>query len=387
MLEIVLLLLPIAALSGWYFGVGQKKETQVNKNIQSELHEDYYLGLNYLINEEPDKAVDVFIRMLEVNSDTVETHLALGNLFRKRGEVDRAIRVHQNIIARPKLARSQRIQALSELAQDYLCAGFLDRAERILLELIEISEENTTSYNYLLNIYEQQKKWDRAIEISKKLQTISDFWLWTPIAYYYCELAEQQLENGDRDEVYRYLRKALSSDKNCVRASMILGKLEADKGEYRSAIRMYKKVKDQDSLFFSEVISQIEYCYSQLNAEKEFKQYITDSLTEMPHIPLMLKLTAYIKKYDDTTSAINFMENRLNRKFSIRGLASLLELYAEKTGAESDSKLLQIKKLIVEFLQNKPIYRCVNCGFSGRQLYWQCPSCKKWGNVKPANDL
>lgn len=390
MWQIVLLLLPIAALSGWYFGYGQKREAKITKqnNPPNEIHEDYFLGLNYLINEEPDKAVDVFIRMLEVNSDTVETHLALGNLFRKRGEVDRAIRVHQNIIARPKLVKSQRILALSELAQDYLYAGFLDRAERILLELIEISEETLTSYRYLLNIYEQQKKWDLAIDISKKLQSISDIKMWTPIAYYYCELAEYALEDGNStEEVYKYLKKALNSDKNCVRANIILGKLETDNQEYKAAIRAYKKVKEQDPAYFPEVINQLESCYRKLHLEKEYKQFIRDSLADVSQAALILKLANYIKQSEGNDEAIEFIISQLNRKFSMHSLASLLELYSTKTENISVNKLSQIKKIIDKFLETKPLYRCVNCGFSGRQLYWQCPSCKKWGTVKPGSDL
>ena len=133
MLQLLLLLLPIAAVSGWFLGYRRKKYIE-DENESAFISPDYFLSLNYLINEQPDKAVDVFIRMLEVNTDTVETHLALGNLFRRRGEVDRAIRIHQNLIARPQLAKAQRMQALFELAQDYLRVGVLDRAEKLFLE-------------------------------------------------------------------------------------------------------------------------------------------------------------------------------------------------------------------------------------------------------------
>jgi lipopolysaccharide biosynthesis regulator YciM len=389
MLQLFLLLLPIAALAGWYYGYSQKREVQEKNegNNVSPLHEDYFLGLNYLINEEPDKAVDVFIRMLEVNSDTVETHLALGNLFRKRGEVDRAIRVHQNIIARPKLAKSQRILALSELSQDYFTAGFLDRAERTLLELIENSEETLSSYNYLLKIYEQQKNWRQAIDIAKKLHAISDFKMWTPIAYYYCELAEHALAEGNRTEMYQNLKKAIHYDKNCVRANMILGKLAKDKEDFKEALHSYKKVKEQKPQFLSEVIDDIEYCYHKLNQEKEFKQYLESCLVATPQTPLILKLSEYIKKYEGQDSAIEFLTRQFNKRFSFRGLCDLLQLYSENAENDASDKLLQVEKFIANFLANKPLYRCSNCGFSGRQLYWQCPGCKKWATVMPNNDL
>ena len=150
MLEVLFLLLPIVAVACWYVGYKHKAGLTVNN---AGLPSDYFVGLRYLINEQPDKAVDVFVKMLEVNSDTVETHLALGGLFRRRGEVNRAIRIHQNLIARPQLGKNQRIQALSELAQDYMRAGVLDRAENLFLELIKLGSETAASYKYLLDIY------------------------------------------------------------------------------------------------------------------------------------------------------------------------------------------------------------------------------------------
>ena len=155
-------LLPVAAASGWYWGHSKQKRSRASKNSQF-MPRDYFVGLNYLINEQPDKAVDVFIKMLDVNSDTFETHLALGSLFRRRGEADRAVRIHQNLLARPELNREQRIQALSELGQDYLRAGLLDRAEGLFLQLLEMDASSKDSLCYLLNIYQQQKDWSRQL--------------------------------------------------------------------------------------------------------------------------------------------------------------------------------------------------------------------------------
>ncbi len=201
MLDLLLLLLPIAAVSGWYGGYKHKSSAAQKPNF---LPRDYFIGLKYLIDEQPDKAVDIFIKMLEVNSDTVETHLALGGLFRRRGEVNRAIRIHQNLIARPQLVKGQRVQALSELAQDYMRAGVLDRAENLFLELLELDKGNEANFRYLLHIYEQQKDWEQAITIARKLHNMQP-----AIAHYYCEL-------GDH-------KKALLMDKNCVRATLLQG--------------------------------------------------------------------------------------------------------------------------------------------------------------------
>lgn len=390
MLRLFLVLLPLVAACAWYFGFNYKRSEDASpEDSESIIPEDYYLGINFLINEEPDKAVDVFIRMLEVNSDTVETHMALGNLFRKKGEVDRAIRVHQNIIARPKLAKGQRTQALSELAQDYLCAGFLDRSERIFLELIDLNDKTITNFTHLLNIYEQQKNWHQAIEIAKKLEVATKDKLWTPISYYYCELADASWHHGQIEQTYKYLKQALICDKNCVRASIMLGKLEAEKEDYKSAIRTFKKVKEQDPIYLSEVIKPLGECYQKINSEKEFIQYLKDCLVGLPQIPLILTLLQHIKKEEGVASALEFMQTQLAKRVFLRGLPPLIDLYLTETSdkPELQTPFLQLQKNIEKILENKPIYRCVNCGFSGKQLYWQCPGCRKWAVVKPINDI
>lgn len=160
MLELFFLLLPVAAFSGWY--LGRRSQTDPQSTSGGFLSSVYYMGLNYLLNDEPDKAVDAFIKMLEGSPDSVETTLTLGSFFRRRGEVDRAILIHQNLIARPDLSRKQRNQALSELAQDYMRAGMYDRAESLLLEIIQfVDDQLETSLLHLMDIYEREKEWKR----------------------------------------------------------------------------------------------------------------------------------------------------------------------------------------------------------------------------------
>lgn len=380
----LLLLLPIAAVSGWLSGYAHRKHLHANRDAL--IPHDYFVGLNYLINEQPDKAVDVFIKMLEVNSDTVETHLALGNLFRRRGEVDRAIRVHQNLIARPQLEKQQRVQALSELAQDYLRAGVLDRAERLFLELISMGEDKQVSYVNLLNIYQQQKDWNQAIIIAKKLEA-NLVTMPTAIAYYYCELAEQARIGNAITKANEYLKEAVNKDKNCVRASMIAGRIALDAKDYKSAIRYYKRVREQDPDFISEVVVPLAEAYNQLNLEADFIQYIQDCLVEYPRISLVLALAEYVKKWHGDVAAIDFIIDKIHACLSLRGVERLVALYLNTTDANTRNKLLLLHEFITKLLVNKPIYRCVHCGFAGKQLYWMCPSCKRWGCVKPIHGL
>ena len=222
-LEILFLLLPVAALSGWLVGRGG-----VSGHRREEgglFSPDYFKGLNYLLNEQPDKAVEVFVQMLEVDSETVETHFALGNLFRRRGEVDRAIRIHQNLIARPTLNRTQRNQALFELARDYMAAGLLDRAEALFEELIDDREYSEQVGCQLLEIYQQEKEWDQAIEVARRLQGtgIDGAPL---ISHFYCELAERAMRRNDYAEAGKLLKRALSEDRANVRVSLLEGRME-----------------------------------------------------------------------------------------------------------------------------------------------------------------
>jgi lipopolysaccharide biosynthesis regulator YciM len=370
MLYLALLLLPIAAVSGWY--AGYKYRSNAPRASKS-LPRDYFTGLRYLIDEQPDKAVDIFIKMLEVNSDTVETHLALGSLFRRRGEVNRAIRIHQNLIARPQLAKNQRIQALSELAQDYMRAGVLDRAENLLLELVAMGKNTETYYQYLLNIYEQQKDWDKAIAIAEKLEKTRGIKMQAAIAHYYCELNNP--------------RKALFIDKNCVRASLLQGELYIRENNIKNAIRAYKRVTDQDADYISEIIQPLAHCYEQLGNEAELINYLRYCLAKFPRISVILALAGYLKKHHGDFVAIEFITEQISHYPSLRGLECLTQLYIDNSESNTKRKFVLLQELITKLLAEKPVYQCIHCGFASKSLYWHCPGCKRWNSVKPIHGL
>lgn len=387
MLHLLLwLLLPIALVSGWYLGVRHnhaKKETDGADKIYGA----YCVGLNYLLNEQPDKAIDLFLKLLEVNSDTVETHLALGNLFRRQGEVDRAIRIHQNLIARPQLEKSQRTQASFELAQDYLRVGFLDRAERLFLELAEIGSETEEACKNLLHIYEQQKEWQQAISIAQRIENHSKASMAAQTAQYYCELAELAGANGLSEQAGNYVEKALSCDKNCVRAHLILGRLEMEAARYKSAIDAYKKVKEIDPNFISEIINPLANCYEQLQSDSGYFKYLNECLDEYPRISVILGISEYLRKTSNDMAAITFITEQIGHFPSLRGLSRIVELYINNVDPATRNKLILLQSIIEKLLKNKPVYRCVYCGFSGKNLYWQCPGCSRWSCVKPIHGL
>ncbi len=243
MLEVLFALLPVAAASGWYAAYYTISHAASHK--KNDFNRKYLLGLNYLLNEQADKAVDTFIKILEVDTETVETHLALGVLFRRRGEIDRAIRLHQNLIARPQLPKAQRIQALLALGQDYYYGGLLDRAERLFFEIA--NEDNEAEYakvalRYLLEIYQQQKRWDVAIKKAKKISKWESY-IVKNIAHYYCELALKELKNKtSTKEVITLLNHALKYDAKCVRANLIKGEIAVKSEKWEDAIQLYQTI-------------------------------------------------------------------------------------------------------------------------------------------------
>lgn len=379
--SLLLLLLPVAAASGW---IAARRVPIVDSPVEKNRFVQHYLdGLNYLLNEQPDKAVDTFIKMLEVDNETVETHLALGALFRRRGEVDRAIRIHQNLIARPQLPKKHRMGALLALAQDYLKAGVLDRAERLFLEVIEAdSDDKILALSQLLDIYQQQKRWESAIFIANKLLTYGES-MQNNIAHYYCELALEAHQFKNEEQREEYLKHAMQSDAHCARASLLLGALALEKNNFDQALQAYLKIKDQDPDFLGEAIPQLTLCFEQVENAGEMIDYLKTTLQEHPRVFILLALVDQLRVKNGIAAAIEYLSSYLRQRPSIRGLYRLTAFYLETMDATDKERLLVLQDSIARFLKGKPSYHCGQCGFASKVLHWHCPGCKDWGSVKP----
>lgn len=386
MIDLWPLLLPAAAWSGWW--VASRNYSDKQKKFDNRLSREYVVGLNYLLNEQPDKAVDVFIKLLEVDSDTVETHLALGSLFRRRGEVDRAIRVHQNLIARPQLSLGERKEALMALGQDYMSAGVFDRAERIFLEVVELGgSREICSLQGLLAIYQQEKAWEKALDVLKKLELSAGQSMHTQAAHYYCEIASHALKNNAIDKAQHATKQALQIDKMSVRASLMQATLDIQHERYKQAIRSLKRVPQQDPEFLSEIIEPLVHCYRQLDAMDECVEYLQQTLTENPRASTIFVIAEFLRREKNMDIAIDFVSEKLSTHPSIRGLNRLIFWHLETAHGKVKEKLQMLYDITSKFLDNKPIYRCGHCGFGGKHLHWHCPSCKQWGRMKPVHGL
>jgi len=380
--EIIFLLLPFAAFSGWWVG---RKSASKSKNASSTLGipPDYLKGLNFLLNEQPDKAIEIFIQLLEVNTDTVETHLALGSLFRRRGEVDRAIRIHQNLIARPTLSQEQRAQALYDLGQDYMRAGLFDRAETLFTELIDSGPHTESALRQLIDIYQQEKDWTKAIETARRFEFKTNTKLSRLIAHYYCEQAENLLKQGETSKALKVLKQAASEDSACPRISMLEGDIDKQLGDFKAAIKAYRRLETQDADYLPEIIKPLQECYEAQGQANDMYLYLQNVIERNDSITIMLKMAEIIKHKKGDLESADFITEHLKIKPSVRGMDKLIELNLEQSTQSVKDKLKVLKDVTTQLLKDKSKYSCHVCGFSGFTLHWQCPSCKKWGTIKP----
>lgn len=382
---IIILLLPITGFVGWWYGRWRLQFSEVdNKN---RIHPEYFKGLNYVLNEQPDKAIEVFVKMLEVDSETVETHLALGNLFRRRGEVDRAIRIHQNLIARPTLDKEQRVHALLELGMDYMRSGLLDRAESLFKELIETGSYSTEAHSELLEIYQQERDWENAISTARRLELVSGKTLNPVIAQYYCEQAEALLKKGQDKNARDNLRKALHIDPKCARASLIEATMLRNSGKIKQAIKIYKHIEKQDAEYIPEAVLPMLECYRELNGLDEYMEYLHEVVSKHGGITPMLMLAKLVADRQGENEAIKYITNELRKRPTVRGVDRLIEYALARAQGDTKESLITIKDLTGKLLEDRPIYKCVYCGFDAKSLHWQCPSCKNWNTVKPVHGV
>jgi len=384
MYDFLWLLLPVAAASGWMLA---KRDARLKTGTSPALSSDYFKGLNYLVNEQPDKAIECFVRMLEVDSDTVEIHLAVGNLFRQRGEADRAIRIHQNLITRPTLSKPQRAQALLELALDYMRAGLFDRAESLCRELIDMEARTGRALALLSDIYQQEKEWDQAIAVARRLQDKTGERMEQAIAQFYCELADQARTEGRIDAAREKIKQALATDPDCVRASMIRGEMAAAAGDCQEAIHAYQQVEQQDPAYLPEVIPALVRSHRQCHTVDALLDYLQKVFTERGGISVLLALVELIDQEKGRAEALRFLRQHLHSHPSLRGVARLIEMGLDSVDEGTRDTLELLNETVVQVLEEKPVYQCTQCGFAGKALHWHCPGCKRWSTVKPIQGL
>jgi len=345
------------------------------------LPRSYFEGLNFLLNEKPDQAIESFIEAARVDPETVELHFALGNLFRRRGETDRAIRVHQNLMERDGLGGEQRLHALAELGEDYLKAGLLDRAEEIFLKL-RGTARHEEALAHLLEIYQQEKEWAKAIGIAEEMPGHADHLWQKEIAEFRCEMAAA-MPDERADESRALLEQALASNRKCVRATVLLGDLGLKAGDGETAIEHWKRIEQQNPVYLALVAQKLMRAHSDLGRNAQGLNLLRGYLERHPSLDL---LDAVYQAEMDThgpEAAYALVRDELRRNPTLLGLDKLLEAQLMATPAEKRADLTLVKNLIHSHTRRVARYRCDACGFKARQFYWRCPGCGGWETYPP----
>ena len=385
-----LMLITTALAIGWGLGRYQRPRRTTRSGTTSTLSRDYFVGLNYLLNEQPDKAIETFSHSLEVNSDTIDTHIALGNLFRLRGEADRAARIHQNLLARPALSEQQSDQVQLELARDFYHLGVLDRSERLLIALIRPSaaqEMNQAARQLLVEIYQREQEWQRALDIAQPL--VKHFpAIRRAAAHWQCELADDDLQAGHTGNARKHLRHALSTDAECLRANWLLADMEHQQGKYRDEIKFLKRMQVQDQRCIALILPRMVKAHEALGDESGLMQYLNNLLHHHPHSTTLITIAERLQKQEGAERAADMVSRQLEQTPSLKGVDYLLALYLDN---ESDGPLYSrmglLKQHTEHLLKQRPKYQCQECGFKSQQHYWQCPQCRQWGTLLPITGI
>lgn len=355
------------------------------KHIQSEsrsLPDSYFRGLNFLLNEQQDKAIESFIEVVRADPETVELHFALGSLFRRRGEVERAIRMHQTLVERTDLDAEKKLKATFELGQDYLKAGLLDRAEQVFTTLSETSYSEQ-ALKFLLEIYEQERDWENAITIAQKLSATSPTSFQHEVAQFYCELAASEISRSDLDAARIHLDQALQTSRACARANLMLGDMEAQANHHAAAIQFWKLIETQNPAYLPLIAGRLLTSYRALAQNSEGLALLRTYLAQAPSIDLLSTAFQAALEQEGPRAAYELVRDELRRNPSLLGLDKLLEAALLDAPAERRQDIALVKNLIHQHSQRLALYRCENCGFKARQFHWHCPACGGWESFPP----
>lgn len=371
----------LLAAAGWATGRFGERDDQ---DAPPPLNIDYLKGLNFLLNEQTDQALEHFLRMVRVDDKTIETHFALGSLFRRRGEIDRAIRIHQNIIARPDIASEQRDQALYSLAKDYLGAGLLDRAENLFVRLAQGSRYQVQSLEALCGVYEQERDWEKAIDAGQRLEVIGGRSMALQIAHYHCELAEAAALKKDFAAARKFVKKAQAGRPRTMRGALTRAHIARDTDDNKTALKLYHRIIDENTYLIAEALPEIVAIYKRENATAELERALQALLKKNPDMASLVAYTAIVNDLDGIKVIDDCVEQYMLNEPTLGEFVDLQQL--SSGDKESNvSALAKVRSALSKLASATPRYQCQECGFSSQRLLWQCPSCRNWETQRPAS--
>jgi lipopolysaccharide biosynthesis regulator YciM len=371
----------LLAMAGWAMGRFGERDTE---EAPPPLNIDYLKGLNFLLNEQTDQALEHFLRMVRVDDKTIETHFALGSLFRRRGEIDRAIRIHQNIIARPDLAAEQRDQALYSLAKDYLGAGLLDRAEKLFVRLAQGSRYQVQALESLCGIYEQEREWEKAIDAGQRLEVLGGRSLALQIAHYHCEIAEAAAVKKDYVTARQHVKKAQAGRPRTLRGALTRAQIARETDDNKTALKLYHRIIDDHTYLIAEALPEMVTIYESEGATMELDRAMQSMLKKNPEMSSLVAYTAIVNDIGGIPVIDECVEQYMLNEPT---LGEFVELQQLSSGNQESNKaaLAKVRGALSKLASTTPRYQCQECGFSSQRLLWQCPSCRNWETQRPAS--
>lgn len=376
-----------AVICGWLLGRLSRKPPQATATQQSA---QYYRGLAFLLSEQPSAAVNTVIDELPVDEETLPTHLALANLMRSKGELESATRIHQNLLSRPTLSKEKLHQVHLELAKDYISAGLLDRAERLLRDLAEESSSfHLEALERLQHIYQSEREWDRAVAVAlqrlprrgwlRKARSADDNGdkaIERALSHYYCEIAEVAIAQADFREARRILQKARRHCADNPRAILLTARLALTQGDARYALRLLHDLATEQAAFAAEILPLYREAFATLADRRSYITALRPIAEQSTSTTLILEVARVIEEEEGKVRAAAFLARQAEARPTLRLLAAL-------TACQSGDASPLLAETISKIQQERPVYRCRRCGFSGRKLHWLCPSCEQWGTIAP----
>lgn len=377
---LIALLLPLAAASGWFSA--KRHFSQKHQDQMAPLTRAYRQGLNYLLDEKTDKAIAAVDQVLQHDKETFETQIVLGNLFRRRGEVERAIDIHTRLQNADGLNAPERARAAFELGLDFMRAGLFDRAESLFLSLKDTASHGIAAMQQLLQIYQQQRDWTKAIDIILPLRKVVKPRHGETAAHFFCELAEASMAHHRAKDARDFLAEALKDDPGCVRATITRGRLEIANGEYRQALETFRVLEGQDPLYLPVVLPLIQQCSDKLGLERELIDYLDRLYQDYGMVSAAVERAERLKDRQGSQSAVEYLLPILEKTPDALAISRALKLVADGTGSVS-SKIRKLCQLLIDNAGDRPLFVCEHCGFGTSELFWHCPSCKHWGSIRP----
>ena len=378
------LLLPVAAISGWvaatrHFKLLARKTS--SSTYSSSIRTENVKGL---IDSQPDKAVDIVINKVEVSPETIEVHLALGKLYRRSGEVNRAIRFHQNLSEKHALSSSQRESILFELGRDYLSAGLLDRAERIFRDLLSADEFKARSAKALIEVYQQENDWEMALEYAEMYEKLSGKSQKVLFGHYLCEKADRcSVDCANLEDKIATFKLALKRDKSCVRAYISLGDISFRALEYEEAVKYYMAAVDQDCAFLSVVFDNLVVSLQLIVKNEQLISVLPGGLSSNMEIDSKVTLLGKNTLSSKCKGPIKYIEQQVEKSPTISLLAKYLLLSLDDPTLTDRRIMSQVKNALFQINKQNASYKCISCGVGVHALHWQCPSCSSWSTIKP----